>query len=129
LNSGQGIAGEIGPGPFGYTAVGEQVGMAQRMESVALPGGVMLSASTARLVEGTAALGDREFVHIKGAAEPSKQTSYESLETSSEWHGDMTDIVDHGTIPMWTPRGWWTDRAGAGLWFLWCAVRPDRQVL
>ena len=35
LNSGQVIAGEIGSGPFGYTAVGEQVGMAQRMESVA----------------------------------------------------------------------------------------------
>ena len=51
LNSGQVIAGEIGSGPFGYTAVGEQVGMAQRMESVAPPGGVMLSASTARLVE------------------------------------------------------------------------------
>ena len=54
LNSGQVIAGEIGSGPFGYTAVGEQVGMAQRMESVAPPGGVMLSASTARLVEGAA---------------------------------------------------------------------------
>ena len=40
LNSGQVIAGEIGSGPFGYTAVGEQVGMAQRMESVAPPGGV-----------------------------------------------------------------------------------------
>jgi class 3 adenylate cyclase len=50
LNSGQVIAGEIGSGFFGYTAVGEQVGMAQRMESVAPPGGVMLSASTARLV-------------------------------------------------------------------------------
>ena len=44
LNSGQVIAGEIGSGPFGYTAIGEQVGMAQRMESVAPPGGVMLSA-------------------------------------------------------------------------------------
>src|SRR6201993_3549340 len=43
LNSGEVIAGEIGSGPFGYTAVGEQVGMAQRMESVAPPGGVMLS--------------------------------------------------------------------------------------
>ena len=42
LNSGQVIAGEIGSGPFGYTTVGEQVGMAQRMESVAPPGGVML---------------------------------------------------------------------------------------
>ena len=39
LNSGEVIAGEIGSGPFTYTAVGEQVGMAQRMESVAPPGG------------------------------------------------------------------------------------------
>jgi class 3 adenylate cyclase len=70
LNSGQVIAGEIGSGPFGYTAVGEQVGMAQRMESVAPPGGVMLSASTARLVDGLAALGERELVQIKGADEP-----------------------------------------------------------
>ena len=55
LNSGQVIAGEIGSGALGYTAIGDQVGMAQRMESVAPPGGVMLSASTARLVEGAAA--------------------------------------------------------------------------
>jgi class 3 adenylate cyclase len=69
LNSGQVIAGEIGSGSFGYTAVGEQVGMAQRMESVAAPGGVMLSASTARLVEGAAALGEPELVQIKGSDE------------------------------------------------------------
>jgi len=49
LNSGQVIAGEIGSGAMGYTAIGEHVGMAQRMESVAPPCGVMLSASTARL--------------------------------------------------------------------------------
>src|SRR6202451_2851459 len=70
LNSGQVIAGEIGSGPFGYTAVGEQVGMAQRMESAAPPGGVMLSAPTARLVEGTATLGESELVQIKGADAP-----------------------------------------------------------
>ena len=70
LNSGQVIAGEIGSGPFGYTAIGEQVGMAQRMESVAPPGAVMLSESTARLVEGAATLGEHELVHIKGADEP-----------------------------------------------------------
>ncbi|HEV7581061.1 MAG TPA: adenylate/guanylate cyclase domain-containing protein [Mycobacterium sp.] len=70
LNSGQVIAGEIGSGAFGYTAVGEQVGMAQRMESAAPPGGVMLSASTARLVEVAATLGDAELVQIKGAAAP-----------------------------------------------------------
>jgi hypothetical protein len=67
LNSGQVIAGEIGSGPFGYTAVGEQVGMAQRMESAAPPGGVMLSVSTARLIEGAAVLGEPELVQIKGA--------------------------------------------------------------
>jgi class 3 adenylate cyclase len=70
LNSGQVIAGEIGSGPFGYTAIGEQVGMAQRMESVAPPGGVMLSGSTARLVDGAAELGEPEMVRIKGAEEP-----------------------------------------------------------
>jgi class 3 adenylate cyclase len=69
LNSGEVIAGEIGSGPFGYTAVGEQVGMAQRMESVAPPGGVMLTTSTARLVEGAATLGEPELVQIKGAEE------------------------------------------------------------
>jgi class 3 adenylate cyclase/energy-coupling factor transporter ATP-binding protein EcfA2 len=70
LNSGQVIAGEIGSGPFGYTAVGEQVGVAQRMESVAPPGGVMLSASTARLVDGAATLGESELVQIKGVDAP-----------------------------------------------------------
>src|SRR6478736_2709315 len=70
LNSGQVIAGEIGSGPFGYTAVGEHVGMAQRMESVAPPGGVMLSASTARLVDDAAALSEPEMLRIKGADQP-----------------------------------------------------------
>jgi class 3 adenylate cyclase len=70
LNSGQVIAGEMGSSAWGYTAIGEQVGLAQRMESVAPPGGVMLSASTARLVGDTAALGEPEMVRIKGAEEP-----------------------------------------------------------
>ena len=70
LNSGQVIAGEIGSSAWGYTAIGEQVGLAQRMESVAPPRGVMLSASTARLVESAASLGEPEMVRIKGAEEP-----------------------------------------------------------
>jgi adenylate cyclase len=70
LNSGEVIAGEIGSGPFGYTTIGEQVGLAQRMEAVAPPGGVMLSVSTARLVDGAATLGKPELVRIKGAEEP-----------------------------------------------------------
>ncbi|OBF21720.1 cyclase [Mycobacterium sp. ACS4331] len=70
LNSGQIIAGEIGSGPLGYRATGIHVGMAQRMESVAPPGGVMLSESTARLVEHLATLGEPEPAHIKGADGP-----------------------------------------------------------
>jgi len=70
LNSGQVIAGEIGSGPFGYTAIGEQVGMAQRMESVAPPGGVMLSESTARLVQHATLLAEAEEVHVKGSDVP-----------------------------------------------------------
>ena len=70
LNSGEVIAGEIGSGPLGYTAIGEQVGMAQRMESVAPPGGVMLSESTVRLVEHVTFLAESEKVHIKGSDAP-----------------------------------------------------------
>ncbi|MGB9307701.1 MAG: adenylate/guanylate cyclase domain-containing protein, partial [Mycobacterium sp.] len=66
LNSGQVIAGEIGSSALGYTAIGEQVGVAQRMESVAPPGGVMLSASTARLVDGAAALSDATICKTLG---------------------------------------------------------------
>ena len=70
LNSGEVIAGDIGSGAWSYTAVGHQVGMAQRMESVAPPGGVMLSESTARLVAHATVLGEPRKVHIKGSDEP-----------------------------------------------------------
>jgi class 3 adenylate cyclase len=70
LNSGEVIAGEIGSAALGYTTIGEQVGLAQRMESIAPAGGVMLSESTARLVGGTAELGETEMVRIKGADAP-----------------------------------------------------------
>jgi adenylate cyclase len=70
LNSGQVIAGEISSDARAYTAVGEQVGLAQRMESVAPPGGVMLSEFTARLVEHATVLGAPEWVTVKGAEEP-----------------------------------------------------------
>ena len=70
LNSGRVIAGEIGSGALGYAATGETVGFAQRMESAAPPGGVMLSESTARLVEHTVMLAEPEWVRIKGTDDP-----------------------------------------------------------
>src|SRR5215207_3186004 len=70
LDSGRVIAGDIGSGSLGYAATGEHVGMAQRIESVARAGGVMLSESTAQLVEHAAVLSEPELVHIKGADDP-----------------------------------------------------------
>jgi class 3 adenylate cyclase len=70
LNSGQVVAGDSGSGPIGYTVFGAHVGMAQRIESVAPPGGVMLSESTARLVENVAVLGEPQRAHIKGTDIP-----------------------------------------------------------
>jgi adenylate cyclase len=70
LNSGEVIAGEMGSRAHSYTTMGDQVGMAQRMESVAPTGGVMLSESTARLVESHAALSERLLVQIKGTDAP-----------------------------------------------------------
>ena len=70
LNSGQVIAGDMGATPLGYTTIGEHVGLAQRMESAAPPGGVMLSASTARIVEDVAVLGEPEMVPVKGSTHP-----------------------------------------------------------
>ncbi|KRE27271.1 cyclase [Mycobacterium sp. Soil538] len=69
LNSGQVVAGDIDFGWLGYTATGHSVGMAQRMESVAPPGTVMLSESTARLVEHVVMLDEPEPVAIKGCDE------------------------------------------------------------
>ena len=70
MNSGLVIVGEIGSGALGYAATGATVGFAQRMESVAPPGGVLLSESTARLVEGTVKLDEPAWVHVKGSQEP-----------------------------------------------------------
>ena len=70
LNSGRVIAGAIGSGSLGYAATGQHVGFAQRMESAAPPGGVMVSESTARLVDHLVTLGEPEWLHIKGADEP-----------------------------------------------------------
>ncbi|QNJ95405.1 AAA family ATPase [Mycolicibacterium fluoranthenivorans] len=70
LNSGQVITGDIGTGPGNYTVIGAHVGMAQRMEAAAPPGGVLLSGSTAHLVEGIVELGAPEQLRVKNSAVP-----------------------------------------------------------
>jgi class 3 adenylate cyclase len=69
LNSGRVIAGKLG-GSLGYRAIGENVGIGQRIESAASPGEVLVSDSTARLVRDRVALAGPEWVQIKGADDP-----------------------------------------------------------
>ena len=145
LNSGQVIAGEIGSGSFGYTAVGEQVGMAQRMESVAPPGGVMLSASTARLVDGAAALGEAGAGSDQGCRRAgAPPIACWAWATGIAPSGVPSRIwsVGGGRCPpsraCWTARSmatarwsaWWGHRASARA--VWCARwrrwRVDRGV-
>ncbi|MET0475115.1 MAG: adenylate/guanylate cyclase domain-containing protein [Mycobacterium sp.] len=81
INSGEVITGEIGIGPGRYTAVGHPVGMAQRMEAAAPPGGIMCAATTAGLVEHSTVLGPLEWVAIKGTAEPVPARRLEGVES------------------------------------------------
>ena len=113
LNSGRVIAGEIGSGALGYAAIGEQVGFAQRMESVAPPGGVMLSESTARLVEHLVMLGEPEWVHIKGAENRCARADCWRSARAMAWSGAPRRAWSVGA-GRWRPSTpWWTARSVA----------------
>src|SRR5260370_32780890 len=67
LNSGEVIVGKIGDDlRMDYTAQGHTVGLASRMEQIAEPGKVYLTAHTAAQVEGYFALADLGEMEIKG---------------------------------------------------------------
>ena len=67
LNSGEVIVGKIGDDlHMDYTAQGHTVGLAARMEQIAEPGKVYLTAHTAALIQGYFALTDLGEMEIKG---------------------------------------------------------------
>jgi class 3 adenylate cyclase len=71
LNSGEVIVGTIGDDlRMDYTAQGQVVGLAARMEQLAEPGTIYLTEHTARLVTGYFDLQDLERFHVKGVREP-----------------------------------------------------------
>ena len=113
LNSGRVIAGEIGSGSLGYAATGEPVGFAQRMESVTPPGGVMLSESTARLVEHAVMLAEPEWVHIKGADEPVPARRLMAIARAMAWSGAQKRAWSVGA-GRWLPSTPSTNRAIGG---------------
>ena len=93
LNSGQVIAGEIGSGAVGYTTIGEQVGLAQRMESVAEPGAVMVSEATAHLLTRSAVLGEHELVRIKGSDTPTPAHRLLAIEARHGVAGSDSNLI------------------------------------
>ncbi len=70
INSGEVVAGAIGEGDGGYTAVGHTVGLAQRMEALAEPGRAYLTEAAAELAHGYFELEDLGEFEIKGASRP-----------------------------------------------------------
>jgi class 3 adenylate cyclase/tetratricopeptide (TPR) repeat protein len=71
LNSGEVVVGKIGDNlRMDYTAQGQTVGLAARMQQVAAPNAVVLSAGTARLVEGYFRLRELGATQVKGLPDP-----------------------------------------------------------
>jgi class 3 adenylate cyclase/tetratricopeptide (TPR) repeat protein len=71
LNSGQVVVRAIGSDlHMDYTAVGQTTHLAARMEQLAKPGGILLTASTLELVEGLVAVKALGPVPVKGLGDP-----------------------------------------------------------
>src|SRR5213594_2748624 len=71
INSGEVVVGKIGDDlRMDYTAQGHCVGLAARMEQMAAAGTVLLTETTARLVEGFFALADAVLRSTKGVSAP-----------------------------------------------------------
>ncbi|HEY5719665.1 MAG TPA: adenylate/guanylate cyclase domain-containing protein, partial [Gammaproteobacteria bacterium] len=80
MNSGEVVVGRIGDDlRMDYTAQGHTVGLAQRMEALADSRSILLSASTARRVEGFFALRDLGEMRIKGVADAQNVFELEGL--------------------------------------------------
>jgi class 3 adenylate cyclase len=71
INSGPALVGNIGSETFRhFTAIGDTVNLAARLESAAPAGEVVLSASTRALVNGQAAVESVGAIRVKGKADP-----------------------------------------------------------
>src|SRR6266540_1121822 len=71
LNSGEVVVGAIGNDlKMDYTAVGQTVHLASRMEQMAMPGSIMMTADALRLAEGYVQVKPLGPVSVKGLTEP-----------------------------------------------------------
>jgi len=71
LNSGEVVVGSIGNDlKMDYTAIGQTVHLASRMEQMAMPGSIMMTADALRLSEGYVQVKPLGPVNVKGLTEP-----------------------------------------------------------
>lgn len=66
IHSGPIVAGVIGTWKFGYDVWGQTVNIASRIESLAAPGTIMISAATAALLDPSVTLTDHGFCQLRG---------------------------------------------------------------
>jgi class 3 adenylate cyclase len=71
INSGEVVVGNVGSNlRYEYTALGDTMNVAARMESAAPPGGVLVTAETCRFVRDRFDVEDRGKIQVKGRAQP-----------------------------------------------------------
>jgi class 3 adenylate cyclase/tetratricopeptide (TPR) repeat protein len=98
LNSGPVVVGNIGADlAMTYTAVGDTVNLAQRMETLAAPGSVLVSEHTHRLIEGYFVTSDLGEQAVKGKEEPVRV--YEVLRPV-RWRSRVDVYADRGLAPF-----------------------------
>ena len=98
LNSGQVVVGHVGADlAMTYTALGDTVNLAQRMESLAAPGSVLVSEHTHRLIEGYFVTRDLGEQPVKGKELPVRV--HEVLRPV-RWRSRVDVYADRGLAPF-----------------------------
>ena len=98
LNSGPVVVGDIGADlAMTYTALGDTVNLAQRMEALAAPGSVLVSEHTHRLIEGYFVTEDLGEQAVKGKEAPVRV--HEVLR-SVRWRSRVDVYADRGLAPF-----------------------------
>lgn len=86
INSGHVVVHSIGSNLImNYDAVGKTVHLAARMEELAAPNGIMLTAATQRLAKGFIVAEPRGTVELKGVAEPVEAFELGGMRSTTRW--------------------------------------------